>query len=383
MLKMLAICPLSFVDLQIEIHRAFIYTLGILAKEYEITLIIDQDKKYKIYQKLGWLDFLTNKRVKIAFVGNCLKDYSEKKRGFEIDYSFLNLFKRGYDEFFIYSSVILGGVSEVKKCNYDKDCKNYDRYKRCTFFSNRSKYNSCIIINTLISKYRPKIKQVIVDYMEVRFDALYDNCIIFGNYKDKSNRTKTMYLFENFLFRKGIVERNKVFKFYFGYSAMTMKRKYLSKIISENVVENEKFKITCKDKFWKDMGRKDIVNQTEYYDLISKTEFSLIAPAYDANEVSYIRILECLSRNCIPIILSNVQIEKCFNNFKDLFQFYKDNNLFYDINSGMSINDFINKLNYDKLIMELNELKTLKRFKDRSFMRERLLQAYIGADKNV
>lgn len=368
-MKILAICPLTFMDVQIEIHKAFVYTLMVLSKRHEVTMIVDQRKRFLRYQNFGWLDKLEKHNVKTIFTGNVLKNFDTTTKNYEIDYSFLDKFGKQYDEIFIYSPPICGG-SVIKTCSY----KNYDKYRYCSFNSMSSKYNSYIIINSLINKYNLKVKHLIVDYLEPRFSDYYENCVTFGNYKHKD--IKTMYLFENYLFRKGIIEKEKKYKFYFGYTVTYKCREYLSKLISENVTENEDFKITCNDKYWKGVGRKDAVNQTEYYDLIAQTKFSLLAPSNNIEEVSYIRILECLSRNCIPIIMSNVKIEKCFDNFPELFEFYKTNKLFYNIDGKISINDFVNKLDYDKLLKKLHQLNTIKKFKDKEFMQNKMLNNY-------
>lgn len=370
-MNILACCPMPYMDIQTELHKAFVYTLGILSKRHKITLLFDQKKKYKKYLDNGWIKYLEDKNIKILYVGTILKNYNNETKTFDVDYSFLDSLESNYDELFIYGSPLCS-----EKTIGEYSYKKYDTKVRCTFMSMKSKYNSYIIINSIINKYKINIKHQIIDYLEPKFKNFYENCITYANYKDKEKGYRTMYLFENYLFRKGYILNEKIYELYFGYSVSYFNRKYLSEFIQKKLIENDKFKISCKDKFWGQNGRNDTVNQTEYYDLISKSKFSLLAPSNDINEVSYIRLLECLSRKCIPIILSNVKIERCLNNFKDILEFYKSNNLIYNINEKITINEFIKNLDYNKLINDLCNLNTLKKFNSRGYMKKLLINKY-------
>ena len=366
--KIIAFNPLTFMDVQIEIHKAYVYSVLLLSKEYDVTMVIDQAKRYKKYEEFGWLDKLKNNGVKVIFIKNFLLDYSNETKHFEtIDYSWLKQFGNGYEEIYIYSPPICG-EGYIKASGYKERIKRL----KCPFLSMSVKYRSYIICNELIRKYGLKIKHMIVDYLEPRFDKLYDDCVTFGNYDDSG--VKSLLLYENYLFRNGIIDKEKEYDFVFGYTVTYAQRKYLSEVISNNIIEDDKHLIFANDRFWKGVGRKDIVNQIEYYDYIAKSKFSFVAPSNNKEEVSYIRILECISRKCIPIISSRVKIEKCFNNFPDLFEFYKKNGLFYD--ESETINDFIERLDYDELIEEMMELKTIKNFLNKKMMRKEFLKRY-------
>lgn len=371
-MKILAMCPLVFMDVQIEIHKAFIYTLYTLSRQHEVTLVIDQRKRYREYEKRGWLSDLQKCGVQTVYTGNILLNKNEHKE-YEVDKSFLDKFGGGYDELFVYAAP-MANVPDVKK-----KIGHYLHTGKCpcTFNSMLSKYNTYLQIFMLQEKYGLQIKHMIVDYREPRLDAIFTNVITFGCYEDRAHEIYNLFLYENYLFRKGVIDKEKHHKFVFGYTITYKERKYLSGIISNGIREGRNYALFARDRFWKGVGRDDAIDQIQYYKMIEQAKFSLVVPANNPHEFSMQRFWECLSRKCIPLLLDRNNVENAFYHYKDVLEYYKTHKLFWHPDQG-SLNDLTNSLNYDILIDEIYNLSSMKMLTNKKAMQGLLLTKYGG-----
>lgn len=115
--------------------------------------------------------------------------------------------------------------------------------------------------------------------------------------------------------------------------------------------------------------KKDLVSQTEYYELLAKSKFTLIVPSYNKEAFSIIRFIEALSRDCIPLVwnkccldnLNNAlpEITKIIYNYL-LIEDLKD--LEYKINNFKNAKEIINKI---KNTNDWKNMKSKKRLKER------------------
>ena len=77
MANIIAMCPLTFMEVQIEIHKAFVYAVCILAKEHDILVVFDQNKRFKMYEELGFLKGFEKNGINYIHVGCILNNFNE------------------------------------------------------------------------------------------------------------------------------------------------------------------------------------------------------------------------------------------------------------------------------------------------------------------
>ena len=138
---------------------------------------------------------------------------------------------------------------------------------------------------------------------------------------------------------------------------MASYRQYLSDYINTHVVETDTVKFFERNKF--DESRDNPINQTDYYKLLERTKFSLLAPATKEGRFSWFRLLEALMRKNIPLMLEdcNYQDAMEFMN-SDLYELYKKYNLFVSYKDF--INDKISELDYDTIWKEIEQSEFIK-----------------------
>lgn len=108
------------------------------------------------------------------------------------------------------------------------------------------------------------------------------------------------------------ISNEKLYDFTFGYTVLTEDR------IPPNDINSlfGKFNnpnIYCKNTL---TGHNNFVEYDKYIDMISKSKFTLIIPAYDKSSMSFYRMLEALNVDCLPLIhheCFTAELEKSFN----------------------------------------------------------------------
>ena len=108
------------------------------------------------------------------------------------------------------------------------------------------------------------------------------------------------------------------------------------------------------------------ISQVEYYNKLSHSKFTLIIPSYDITTFSIIRFLEAISNRCLPLVLDTVNLTDLKNTFPDIYNIVKKN-LVVNIKD---IQSKINELNYDKIINEIFNTKSIKNFTDIEYFKK-------------
>ena len=137
---------------------------------------------------------------------------------------------------------------------------------------------------------------------------------------------------------------------------MVNSRKYLSDFVQKFIVEDDKVKIHCQDKFWNGGKRDDLIPVEEYYYEQQIAKYTLAPPATVIDEVSTERIYDALVHDCLPIVMQQTNYKKVFK--KDFCDFI-ESNLVFDETKFKTVNDFIASLDYDKLIKQLKSVKSV------------------------
>lgn len=321
-------------------------------------LLIEAIENQKQYFEL--LNILSeDNEVEFKFLDNEQKEYFSKN-----NISFNNKTENlDFEVLFIFG----GRMKQISDIEDDIDNKKGIYYSLYNIINNK---NNFIIANYL---YDPKITKIsdLKYFKDKNIKYIYFNAY---NYLDQ----KSINLFEYFCF-KDIKKKNKDIDFCFGYTASPItERKYLSNFINKNVIENDKILIFCKDKFTR---RNNLIKQNEYFNIIKRSKYSLIAPSNDKTAFSFSRLLECISNDCIPLILEDCNLEILKENYNELYNFFVSNDLIIGYNK--IINEIIKKLNYNVLIKELKELNCINQFLDEKKMKQKIKENFIGGIKNV
>lgn len=138
---------------------------------------------------------------------------------------------------------------------------------------------------------------------------------------------------------------------------MVASRQYLSDFVQDRIVETDKVKIHCQDKFWRTGKRDDLIPVAEYYEEQARAKFTLAPPATVITEVSTERIYDALVRDCFPIFMKSTNYRKVF---KEDFCEFIDKWLVYDEEKFPTINSFIASLDYNKIMADFKNVKSIQ-----------------------
>lgn len=165
--------------------------------------------------------------------------------------------------------------------------------------------------------------------------------------------------YEKYMFKNG-KDIEKTIDFTFYGTALTKDRQYLvdKKDLLTNIKNSDIGIIVKKDSTY--------VSQTEYYDKLAKSKFTLIIPSYDRTTFSIIRFLEAVSNHCLPLVLDDVDLTDLKNTFYDIYEIVKDN-LIVKIED---IQSKINELDYSTLIKKIFDTESVKNFSNEEYYKE-------------
>jgi hypothetical protein len=174
------------------------------------------------------------------------------------------------------------------------------------------------------------------------------------------NRGNKKYIpsYEKYMFKNGKdIEKTVDFTFY--GTALTEDRKYLvdRADLLTSIRNSDVGIIVKKDNTY--------VSQTEYYDKLARSKFTLIIPSYDITTFSIIRFLEAVSNHCLPLVLDTVDLTDLKNTFPDIYDIVKKN-LVVNIKD---IQSKINELDYDKIIKKIFNTESVKNFTDLDYFK--------------
>lgn len=237
---------------------------------------------------------------------------------------------------------------------FDKEIDNHNYMYNIKFVSTRTVMQRYFICRTCKNKKLIYIcldpqECVITDYLKTGICTYILNK---GNKKYVPSYEK--YLFDN----NQIVDKTIDFTFY--GTALTEDRQYLLeyKYILTNIKNSDVGIIVKKDNTY--------ISQVEYYNKLSHSKFTLIIPSYDITTFSIIRFLEAISNHCLPLVLDTVNLTDLKNTFPDIYNIVKKN-LVVNIKD---IQSKINELNYDKIINEIFNTKSIKNFTDIEYFKK-------------
>lgn len=175
------------------------------------------------------------------------------------------------------------------------------------------------------------------------------------------NRPDCVYLpsYERYMFLNGKdIEKTTDFTFY--GTALTEDRRYLvdQKELLTNIRNSDVGIIVKKDSTY--------VSQTEYYEKLARSKFTLIIPSYDVTTFSVIRFLEAVSNHCLPLVLDTVDLTDLKNTFFDIYEIV-EKNLVVNIKD---IQSKIDSLDYDKIIKKIFNTKSVKNFTNMDYFKK-------------
>lgn len=330
--------------------------LKIVDSQYDIVLIA-KNKKQQKYFKENLVDLPNIKHVlleNITYFENDKKDF----------YYDCNAVKNQLAEkvgkcdiFYIFSSI--GMIPTKLVTSFYKDLTTKSRIK-VTFHSNVGYIYSVDLVRSIQEVFKPKVFSQINDYNEPNLDKLFNGYPVqmlgFYDEFDKGGY-KHSYNVEYDKFTQLPEKLEKTLDFTFGYLMMVNNRKYLSDFVQKYIVENDKVKIHCQDKFWKGGKRDDLIPVAEYYHEQQLAKYTLAPPATAISEVSTERIYDALVRDCLPIFMKCTNFRKVF---KDDFCEFIEKNLVFDEDKYSSLNDFIDSLDYEKLIVDFRKVQSIQ-----------------------
>ena len=174
------------------------------------------------------------------------------------------------------------------------------------------------------------------------------------------NRGNKKYVpsYEKCLFANNQIT-DKTVDFTFYGTALTEDRKYL--------VEQSDLLTSIRNSDVGIIVKKDstYVSQTEYYDKLARSKFTLIIPSYDVTTFSVIRFLEAVSNHCLPLVLDTVDLTDLKNTFPDIYDIVRKN-LVVNIKD---IQNKIDELDYDKIIKKIFNTESVKNFTDLDYFK--------------
>lgn len=241
--------------------------------------------------------------------------------------------------------------------------------------NNGQVYHEAEFLATVL-EYNPQLYHRQVDYTEPRIDAVtgYPTKTL-SYYATPSLKHHKFHDSELFFVSDRKEKVEKKWDFIFGWTVEVPERAYLSDFCFTHIEENAKFQLFVKDKYYSKYAPINTSLKSDtYYDLLRYSKFSLIAPSTNAEHLSLYRVYDDLAAYCIPIFMKSVQYWKGFN---DEVNEYIKNNLVYDEDVCPSLNEFISKLDYDKIWNELMSIDFMQKNSDKQWIFDKILEEIV------
>ncbi len=331
--------------------------LRIVGTKYNVVLIAKNKKQLKYYKEsIG--DSVKN--IEYVLFGACTH-YENDGKDFYYDSDALQKQMKSKlkscDVFYMFSSI--GMIPKSLLNGSYRDLKAKDKIK-VTFHSNVGTIFTVDLARIIINEFKPRFFSQINDYNEPNIDGFFDGYpVTMLGFYDESDKGgyKHSYNVEYDKFTQLPEKLPKTIDFTFGYLMMVASRKYLSDFVQDKIVETDKVKIHCQDKFWRGGKRDDLIPVAEYYEEQARSKFTLAPPATVITEISTERIYDALVRDCFPIFMKITDYRKVF---KEDFCKFIDKWLVFDEDKFATINDFIKTLDYDKILADFKKVKSIQ-----------------------
>jgi hypothetical protein len=105
------------------------------------------------------------------------------------------------------------------------------------------------------------------------------------------------------------LEDKKEFDLVFGYTAVTPGREKFHDKVDTLLTKYANKLSTRTFVYHRNLGINTLVDRPVYLDFIRRSKFTLMLPAYDTSQFSYIRFIESIHNNCLPLLGNDVMID--------------------------------------------------------------------------
>lgn len=347
----------------IELHKKYLEMVNFTASlpEYKVTLVIPQKKTNKYYSDNSNILIISPKVNVVRIYKTMVEDGkgTVERRGNRMTLCKrhkLNenaVFEQIPDkvDLFVYFSIFMNVkviyprikdllTSGITYCNYLTSIQQLNQVMIPVILNRR---DNCRIVNIINDFYEP-----------ILGEKFPHKCSTLSYYDTSDNILSAKILDAEC---KLMDCPNKDLDFIFAFTTMAPYRRYLSDYINTHIIENDKVKFFERNKF--DESRDKPINQTEYYGLLERTKFSLLAPATKEGRFSWFRLLEALMRKNIPLMLEDCNYQDAIEFMQsDLYDIYKKYNLFVSYDD--IINDKLVTLDYDTIWKEIEQSDFIK-----------------------
>lgn len=339
-------------DFCMQLHKRYVDMVNTTARNgnYNVTVVIPQQKQFKMYKKFEKYKFDDNVTVIPIFDGVLID-----KATHDITINeerILKEFKLDHYDYFVYFSIFMG--TKVAIPHIERMFRNGK--SNLNFMTTIQQLKQLVIPAVLHERLGVKIVQIINDFYEPILSQLYpERKIETFSYYDTQDNLPSAKILD--CYSEMIEPTDKVYDFSFGFTTIGPFRKYLSDYVAEHIFRTDTVNIFERNKY--DESRNNPVDQEEYYEYLKKSKFTLVASATMRNRFSWFRFIEAFNHRCIPLLLedSNYNDAKEFVD-SDLYDIYKKYNLFvtYDEN----VNEKLTTLDYDTIWKEIESSNFIK-----------------------
>lgn len=342
---------------------------------------------FKTRRLLNLIDDQKAKIIDFSFSVDNFDDYEEYKKN--VKHNLKDKFK--IDNVILIKTIIAEGISYdnyslVQRILYkgiDEGFKN----NRMLNFIMIKKYFEKIFFVKALSDLKIRVFQFVIDPQEVDFSKV--NTLTFpAGYKRlfilKNESAKYCPMYEYYLQTKAKKKKKersqKLFDLFFIASAVGNERSWLAKLSEKvnSMANKQKMKIIFRI-FDSKENRSNRISQTEYYEKIGQSRYTLIIPPYDIKSFSIIRFFEAVNLGCIPLIYYKCNLKELEDTFKDIYEIVLRNKLIVTEdemfermsgNIGEEIN-VINEIIESKSYKKITNSKKVKTFYDKLLHLER------------
>lgn len=352
----------------IELHKKYLEMVNFTASlpDYKVTLVIPQRKCNKYYTDNSdsliispnvnviriYKTIMDDGKGIVARRGNrttvCRRHKLCEQNVFDLIPEKVDLFV--YFSIFMNVKVIYPRIKELLS----------DGFTYCNFSVSIQQLNQTMIPAILNRRDGCRIVNIINDFYEPILGQKFPHRCSTLSYYDTADGIPSAKILDAEC--KLLDCNDKELDFIFAFTTMASYRQYLSDYINTHIIETDTVKFFERNKF--DETRDKPINQTEYYKLLERTRFSLLAPATKEGRFSWFRLLEALMRKNIPLMLEDCNYQDAIEFMNsDLYEIYKKHNLFVSYNDF--INDKISELDYDTIWKEIEQSEFIKNVTDK------------------
>jgi hypothetical protein len=300
-----------------------------------------------------------------AMTGNSWQAWFSFLDGIQEEYSF--------EEIYLFMAPLQANFSFGKEKNVIslyENIKVNDEFGN-SFLAVKNLYRRLMLIYYLGKKI--PITHFILDPIEQNWAKIFDTGKRFFHYDSERLECKHFpYAEYSFIYKNGIKEiPTKEYDFVFGMTSVMKTVDYrnemigklldLEKQFSDNKLVNKYF---FKDKF-RNINTY-VTGKIYNNEYLLKSKYTLMIPAYDIEELSFVRFIEAIDRGVIPLVHEDCKYRKMLNH-KDFIDLIEGENL---LTSTARIVEKILTLDYKTIIKKLRDSNDYKRLLNIEYYRD-------------